>query len=171
MKRTALISAGILSATVLATGMPIAQAEETASGCGLGAEILEGKSGKGSHIAAAILNGLVIPNTTFMTTGGGLMGCDPTQTVRNEQATEVFVASNMDQLSTDIAQGGGMHLEVLADLMGIANEDRGEFQQLAQSQYDSLFAADNDARGIIASIEVAMQADSRLSKYTPSTDS
>ena len=165
MKKLTLIKAGALSAVLLISAAPAAHAQETGSGCGLGAEVLEGKSGRGANIAAAILNNLVIPNTTFMTTGGGLMGCDPTQTVKNEEATEIFVASNMDQLSTDVAQGGGEHLNVLADLMGIADEDRATFKQLAQQNYDQLFASDGDARGIIESMEVAMLNDSSLSKY------
>lgn len=155
-----------LSAALLVASVPFAaHAEETGSGCGLGAEVLEGKSGKGSNIAAAILNGLVIPNTTFMTTGGGIMGCDPTQTVRNEQATEIFVASNMDQLSTEAAQGGGEYLNVLADLMGIADEDRAAFQLVAQQNYDQLFATESDAKGVIQTMETAMLSDSNLSKY------
>ncbi len=153
-----------LSATLLIASIPFAtQAEETGGGCGLGAVVLEGKEGKGAHIGAALLNNLVIPNTTFMTTGGGLMGCDPTQTVKNEEATEIFVASNMDQLSTEAAQGGGEYLNVLADLMGIADEDREAFQLVAQQNYDQLFAS--DAKGVIESMELAMLSDSNLSKY------
>ncbi|NND90580.1 MAG: DUF3015 family protein [Granulosicoccus sp.] len=165
MKKRSLIHAGALSATLLILAAPVAHAEETGSGCGLGAEVLDGKSGKGSNIAAALLNNIIIPNTTFMTTGGGLMGCDPTQTVKNEEATEIFVASNMDQLSSEIAQGGGEYLDVLAELMGIADEDRAAFQQVAQQNYDSLFAGDGDAVGVIRSMETAMLSDSNLSKY------
>jgi len=154
-----------LSATLLIATAPFVQAQDTGSGCGLGAEVLEGKSGKGSNIAAAILNGLVIPNTTFMTTGGGMMGCDPTQTVKNEEATEIFVASNMDQLSSEVAKGGGEYLNVLAALMGIADEDRAAFQLVAQQHYDQLFATEADARRVIESMETAMLTDSNLSKY------
>lgn len=154
-----------LSAALLVTAMPVVHAQDTGSGCGLGAQVLNGQSGKGAHIAAAILNGLVIPNTTFMTTGGGLMGCDPTQTVKNEEATEIFVASNMDQLSTEVAQGGGAYLNVLADLMGIADEDRAAFQDVAQQNYDALFLTDGDAKRVIETIETAMLNDISLSKY------
>lgn len=155
-----------LSVTLLVSAAPFtAQAQDSSSGCGLGAVVMEGKTGKGAHIAAALLNGLVIPNTTFMTTGGGLMGCDPTQTVKNEEATEIFVASNMDQLSTEAAQGGGEYLNVLADLMGIAREDRTAFELVAQQNYDQLFATDTDAKGIIESMELAMLNDSDLAKY------
>lgn len=165
MKKLSLKKAGALGAVLLLTAAPFVQAEETGSGCGLGAEVLAGKSGKGANIAAAILNNLVIPNTTFMTTGGGLMGCDPTQTVRNEEATEIFVASNMDQLSSEVAQGGGEYVDVLAGLMGIADEDREAFQQVAQQNYDSLFANGGDARRVIDSMQTAMLSDSNLSKY------
>lgn len=154
-----------ISAALLVTAMPVVQAQDTGSGCGLGAQVLNGQSGKGAHIAAAILNGIAIPNTTFMTTGGGLMGCDPTQTVKKEEATEIFVASNMDQLSTEVAQGGGEYLNVLADLMGIADEDRAAFQDIAQQNYDALFLSDGDARRVIETIETAMLNDSSLSKY------
>lgn len=154
-----------LSAALLLTTAPLTHAEEDGSGCGLGAQILNGQSGKGAHIAAAILNSLVIPNTTFMTTGGGLMGCDPTQTVQNDQATEIFVASNVDQLSSEAAQGGGEYLNVLAELMGIAEQDRLAFHRVAQENYDALFVSDGDAKRIIKSMETAMLSDSSLSKY------
>lgn len=160
-----LIAVGTLSATLLISAMPVVHAEDTGSGCGLGATIMEGKTGKGAHIAAAILNGLVIPNTTFMTTGGGLMGCDPTQTVKNEEATEIFVASNLDQLSTEAAQGGGEYMNVLADLMGIADEDRVAFQRVAQQHYDQLFLSNGDAKRVIQTMETAMLNDTDLAKY------
>ena len=154
-----------LSATLLIVSAQFAQAENVGAGCGLGSEVLEGKSGKGSNVGAAILNSFPIPNTFFMTTGGGIMGCDPTQTVKNEEATEIFVASNMDQLSSEVAKGGGEYLNVLPELMGIADEDRAAFQLIAQQNYDLLFATDADAKRVIESMETAMLTDSNLSKY------
>ena len=154
-----------ISATLLIISAPFAQAENTGAGCGLGSEVLDGKSGKGSNVAAALLNNIVVPATTFMTTGGGMMGCDPTQTVKNEEATEIFVASNMDQLSSEVAKGGGEYLNVLAELMGIADEDRPAFQLVAQQNYDQLFAINSDAKRVIKSMETAMLTDSNLSKY------
>lgn len=155
----------ILSTTLLLACSPWLHAEETGAGCGLGAVVLDGKSGKGSQIAAALLNNLVIPNTTFMTTGGGLMGCDPTQTVEKEQATEIFVASNMDQISSEAAKGSGEYLNVLAQLMGIEAGDMDSFQSVAQNNYDQLFGAGSDARSVIESIELAMLSDNNLAKY------
>ena len=155
----------ILSVSVLLASSSWLHAEDKGAGCGLGAEVLEGKSGKGSQIAAAILNGLIIPNTFFMTTGGGIMGCDPTQTVQREQATEIFVASNMDQISSEAAKGGGEYLNVLAQLMGVEQNDMATFQTVAQSHYDQLFSTGSDAKSVIESIELAMLSDSSLAKY------
>lgn len=155
----------ISSVVVLLSATPLAHADNSGAGCGLGSVILEGKEGRGANIAAGILNGFPIPNTFFMTTGGGIMGCDPTQTVQNEQATEVFVARNMDQLSTDAAQGGGDYLNVLAGLMGIADNDLNAFRKVTQDNFDQLFLNEGDARRVIQTIESAMLNDSKLAKY------
>jgi hypothetical protein len=155
----------VSSVIVLLSTMPLAHADNSGAGCGLGSVVMEGKDGKGANIAASILNNLVIPNTFFMTTGGGIMGCDPTQTVQNDQATEIFVASNMDQLTSEAAQGGGDYLNVLADLMGIADEDRDAFRKVTQDNFDQLFLNNGDAKRVISTIETAMLNDSNLAKY------
>lgn len=155
----------ISSVVVLFSAMPLAHADNSAAGCGLGSVVMEGKEGKGANIAAAIINGFPIANTFFMTTGGGIMGCDPTQTVQNDEATEIFVARNLDQLTTEAAQGGGDYLNVLADLMGIANEDREAFRKVTQDNFDQLFLNSGDAKGVIDTIETAMLGDSDLAKY------
>ena len=152
------------SALLFLSYAPASHAANEGAGCGLGAVVMEGKEGRGAQIAASILNGL-IPNTLFMTTGDGLMGCDPTQTVQKDQMTEIFVASNMDQLSSEAAQGGGDYLDVLADLMGIADEDRDAFRKVTQQNFDQLFLTDGDAKSVIKTIEVAMLGDSSLAKY------
>lgn len=151
-----------LSATLLIAAMPVANAQETGAGCGLGSVLLEGQSGKGANIAASFLNGL-FSNTSSMTLGA--LGCDPTQVVEKDKATEIFVASNMDQLSSEAAQGGGDYLAVLSELMGISDEDRVAFQRVAQENYDSLFLTDGDAKQVIRSMEVAMLNDASLAKY------
>ena len=84
-----------------------AHSAEEGAGCGIGSQIFEGRNGKGENIAAAILNVILIPNTFFITTGDGILGCDPTQAVQRDEITETFVAQNMDQLTTETAQGSG----------------------------------------------------------------
>ena len=158
-------------AALAAMHAPATLAADEAAGCGLGAEVLEGKSGKGSNIAASLLNNLVIPNTTFMTTGDGMMGCDPTQTVEAEQVRKTFVASNLDQISNEAARGEGIYLEALAALMGVPGADADRFAQLAQREYDMLFGGREeavetpDAERLIDSLALAMADDAALAGY------
>jgi len=128
-----------------------AQSAEEAAGCGIGSQIFEGRSGKGENIVAAILNVIIIPNTFFMTTGGGLLGCDPTQEVRRDELTEIFVAQNMDQLTTA--------------LLGVPESDVPRFTNLAQSRFDALFLEGNDASNVIAQLQVAMADDQHLAPF------
>ncbi len=155
----------LIAAAAFVVSMSI-QAEETGSGCGLGAEVMKGKSGKGANIAAALLNNLVIPNTTFMTTGDGLMGCDPTKTVEREKIKKVFVAANFNDLSSDTAQGGGAHLTALAHIMGIQEQDITTFEQLTRVHYEDLFGAEGATSDtVLASLNSVLGGHSDLAKY------
>lgn len=142
-----------------------AMAEETGAGCGLGAQVMKDQSGKGANIAAGILNNLVIPNTFFMTTGDGIMGCDPTQTVQGEQAQKTFVASNFDKITSDAAMGQGDHLVALGHLMGVSEGDMSAFSEMTQTRFDSLFTETASADQLLTTLNSAMSQDATLSKY------
>jgi len=154
----------ICSAALLACSSSFVHAAEEGAGCGIGATVMEGKEGKGAHIVAAILNNIIISPTFFMTTGGGILGCDPTQTVQREEVTEIFVAQNMDQLTTETAKGSGDYLHVLAALLGVPESDLPRFASLAQSQFDNMFIEGNDAAGVISSLQLAMANDQYFSQ-------
>jgi len=156
-----------LSAALLITASPINHAQEEGDGvgCGLGSTILAGQDSKAANVLASFINSYLVPNTFFMTTGGGVLGCDPTQTVQNEQATEVFVASNMDQLSSEVARGDGDYLNVLAVLMGIEAKDQAAFKKVTQDNFDQLFLGNGNAKQVIETIELAMLNDNALAKY------
>ncbi len=152
-------------------GAPLVLAGETGAGCGIGKVVLDGKSGKGPNIAASILNTVVVPNTFFMSTaaatGDEILGCDTSKTVMNEANKKAFVAKNMDNLSRDMAQGNGVHLEVLADLMGIAEQDKHAFYSMAQDEYVTLSASDSTSAGdVLTNLNTAMLAYPELAKYT-----
>ena len=49
-----------------------------------------------------------------------------------------FAALNFENLTTDMALGGGEYLTSLGTLMGVPDEQRAAFFQLAQGQYSSL---------------------------------
>ena len=142
----------------------MAFATEKAGGCGIGKEIMAGKTGLGSNLVAAILNNILIPNTFFMTTG--ILGCDTTKTVQNEQQGETFVARNMDTLAVEMAQGNGDHLAALATLLGLADADKSAFYSLAKDQYEPLFSASGTTPAtVLTTINTAMLSDARLSQY------
>jgi len=143
---------------------------DNGAGCGLGKVLLDGKSGKGANLAAAIINVILIPNTTFMTTaasiGEELLGCDPSQQVLKEEQKNVFVAANMDNLSRDMAQGSGAHLEALATVIGIADADRPAFYQMSQDAYAGMDHATGDSpEAVAAALNVAMLERPELVKY------
>lgn len=144
---------------------PLSYAEENkGAGCGIGKVVMEGKSDKGSNIVASILNTILIPNTFFMTSG--VLGCDTTQTVQRDDVRNTFVASNLDSLSSDMAQGQGEHLAALADVMGIDQQDSPAFFALTQSRYADLFAQPTvEAHQVLATLDQAMLDDPLLAKY------
>jgi len=167
MKKTSVV----LLAAAMGVSAPLAFAGEQGAGCGIGKVVLEGKSTKGSNIVASILNDVLIPRTFFMSTaatmGEPLLGCDPTKTVLKDAEKERFVASNMDNLSQEMAQGQGAHLEALASVMGIADEDRSAFFSMTQEEYASLLPrSDAGAGEMLASLNGAMLRHPQLAKYT-----
>lgn len=167
MKKTSVV----LLAAAMGLSAPLAFAGEQAAGCGIGKVVLEGKSSKGANIVAAILNDILIPRTLFMSTaatmGEPILGCDPTQTVLKDVEKERFVASNMDNLSQEMAQGQGAHLEALAAVMGISDADRAAFFAMTQEEYASLMPRQDAAAGdMLASLNGAMLRHPELAKYT-----
>ena len=84
----------------------------------------------------------------------------------NEANKKAFVAVNMDNLSREMAQGRGAHLEVLADLMGVAEEDKMTFYGMAQEEYTSLAPASGaSANEVLSSLNTAMLGYPKLEKY------
>ncbi|HFE32169.1 MAG TPA: DUF3015 domain-containing protein [Gammaproteobacteria bacterium] len=168
MKKTTSI---VLLTAAIGCSAPLAFAGEEGAGCGIGKVIMEGKSGKGANIVAAILNDILIPRTLFMSTASimdePVLGCDPTKTVLQDVEKKRFVASNMDNLSQEMAQGQGAHLEALASVMGIAETDQPAFFSMTQQEYGNLLPTGDAAPGeVLASLNEAMLRHPQLAKYT-----
>ncbi len=141
-------------AILLASTLPLAatvQAEENGGGCGVGKVVMEGKEGKNAHISVSLINMLVHavigPVQLFAMTSGTL-GCDVTQTVSNDRATENFIAANQDSLIIEIAQGSGVYLESLADLMQVDESDRSEFFSSLQANYETIAFSEDVLRNV-----------------------
>lgn len=108
------------------------------TGCGLGAMIIKDDSSAVLLALQATTNG-TSANQTFGITSG-TSGCKRTKLVMNERAEE-FVASNMDQLAKEIAIGQGESVDTLAELLEV--EDKATFAASLQSNYNSIYSADD----------------------------
>jgi hypothetical protein len=69
----------------------------------------------------------------------GTSGCKKTKLVMNERAAE-FVASNMDQLSREIAIGQGESVSTLAELLNV--QDKAAFATALQANYNAIYSSD-----------------------------
>lgn len=140
---------------------------EGGPGCGLGQQIFAGQSGLAAHIMAATTNTSVSYNQLFGLSFDSL-GCNGETVVTAEFQRNVFVASNYDNIARDAAQGGGDHLQSLAQIMQIQDSDAEHFYKLAQVNYDELFGSDDaaDHQVWLQKLDTTLSADPTLSKYS-----
>ncbi len=108
------------------------------TGCGLGSMIIKDDSSAILLALQATTNG-TSGNQTFGITSG-TSGCTKTKIVMNERAQE-FVASNMDQLAKEIAQGQGESVDTLAELLAV--EDKEAFASALQTNYKNIYTSKN----------------------------
>jgi hypothetical protein len=106
------------------------------TGCGLGSQIIHDDSSAVMLALQATTNGTGIQ--TFGITSG-TSGCKKTKLVMNERAAE-FVASNMDQLSREIAIGQGESVSTLAELLNV--QDKAAFATALQANYNAIYSSD-----------------------------
>lgn len=143
---------------------PMAANADNAAGCGLGTQIMQGKSGLVFHVLAATTNG-TFGNQTFGMTSGTL-GCKVDDAVTASAELKQFASANVDQLSVEMAAGEGEALTALAGLYGIDQQDRAAFYGLTKSNYGTIVHGDNVTAGeVLASIRTLMATDARLSRY------
>jgi hypothetical protein len=144
---------------------PLAPAQaDNDAGCGLGTQVMAGKSGVFAHLVATYTNGL-LGNQTFGITSGTL-GCNGNSEVTADADLRKFASTNLDQLTVEMAAGEGEALTALAGLYGIDQQDRAAFYGLTKSNYGTIVHGDNVTAGeVLASIRTLMATDARLSRY------
>lgn len=103
------------------------------TGCGLGSQIIKDDSSAVMLALQATTNGT--GSQTFGITSG-TSGCRKANFVMNERAAE-FVASNMDQLSREIAIGQGESVSTLAELLNV--QDKAAFASALQANYNAIY--------------------------------
>lgn len=104
------------------------------TGCGLGSQIVKDDSSAVMLALQATLNGTTGSQTFGITSGTS--GCRKANFVMNERAAE-FVASNMDQLSREIAIGQGESVSTLAELLNV--QDKAAFASALQANYNAIY--------------------------------
>jgi len=107
------------------------------TGCGLGSQIIHDDSSAVMLALQATTNS-TLGNQTFGVTSG-TSGCRKARFVMNERAAE-FVASNMDQLSREIAIGQGESVSTLAELLNV--QDKAEFAHALQANYNAIYTSE-----------------------------
>lgn len=107
------------------------------TGCGIGSLAFPNQDSVIKQLLAGTTNKFM-GNQTFGITSG-TFGCRaPDSIVSNEQA-HIFVASNMDALATDIANGHGEVVETLATLLNI--DDKATFVHTLQANFDAIYTS------------------------------
>lgn len=108
------------------------------AGCGL-AYILFSKdnNSQGIQILAGTTNNLYGTQSFGITSGTS--GCTEGGMVTASRESEVYAEVNFRQIQTDIAAGQGEYLSGLAGLLGVKEERKADFFQLARVRYSVLF--------------------------------
>lgn len=157
------VTAGLMALALAAANPVVHAGSTTGAGCGLGKQVLDGKSGFGWNLLAWLLNGLGGNETFAMSSGTS--GCDTTKAVMNEHDRTEYAAANFDNLSADAARGAGEYLSGLADVMSVSDADRPAFNALMQSRYETLFGGAATPQTMLSALDSALRADTRLATY------
>ncbi|VAW96156.1 hypothetical protein MNBD_GAMMA22-868 [hydrothermal vent metagenome] len=140
-------------------------AGENNVGCGLGSMVFNGKTGLPSQVLAATTNGSS-GNQTFGISSGTL-GCSKDGVVKSSAALSTFMAANFDKVSHDMAVGKGESLETMANLMGIAEQDKATFYKTTRENFDAIFVSEaSTVKEVIASLGKVMANNEKLAPYT-----
>lgn len=140
-------------------------AGENNVGCGLGAKVFDGQSGVAPQVMAATTNG-TFGNQTFGISSGTL-GCSQDGTVRSAWKTAMFIDGNMERLARDMSRGNGESLDSLAQLIGVKEEHKAHFFQVAKVNFERIYAADMvSAQDVMKGLRETMAADQTLAGYS-----
>src|SRR3990172_13019922 len=120
-------NAMLLVAAVSVTPLTAVAANNNVGSCGWGSKLFDGQSGIAPQVLAVTTNG-TFGNQTFGISSG-TSGCTQDGAVSSTWVTAMFIDGNRHQLARDMSTGGVETLDVLAGLIGVADEDRNLFNQ------------------------------------------
>jgi hypothetical protein len=106
-------------------------------GCGLGSEIFKSGSKNVSSQTMASTTNQFLFNQMFGLSSG-TVGCTNSGHFAQHERATLFANLNFDNLSQEMAQGGGEHLASLATLLGVPAEQQPAFFSMTQEKYTTL---------------------------------
>lgn len=159
----AVIFAGIQAGPALAVN-PGSSAYGDGPGCGLGAQIFNQKAIL-HQVLAATTNGTVGNQTFGITTG--TLGCTNNGKFASNEHATLFANLNFENLSQEMAQGGGEHLASLATLMGVPAEQQPAFFAMTQEKYTTLIqSGETTPAAMLKALHETMAAHPVLAKVS-----
>ncbi len=147
MKKLVLVavSALVLSSSAMAAGYKSA-------GCGLGSMVFADDGIM--QIFAATTNASFGTQMFGITTGTSNCGSSG-GTSKAVAEQEIFVSANMDNLTQEMAQGNGEHLNAFASLLGCS--DKAQFSAVTHQNYDQISGA-KDAAAMLDAVKSSVSA-------------
>jgi hypothetical protein len=146
MKRTFMFFMAMAFIGAQVTAALAAANPDNGPGCGLGKlawSDFHNQKNIAPQVFMATTNGTFGSQTFGISTGTS--GCTNDGKVWADKKTTMFAEVNFENLSQEMAQGGGEHLTSLATLMGVPAEHQAEFFSMAQEKYATLIQSGETA--------------------------
>ena len=132
-------------------------------GCGLGSMVWAGQSGIVPKLLAGTTNGYA--GQVFSVTTG-TFGCKSDGVISSRARLSMFMGTNSERLARDMSVGQGESLNVLADLMGVKEQDKALFFKTTQQHFSVIFSDQNQKVGdVLAALQQVIKQDSTLAVY------
>lgn len=109
--------------------------------CGLGWQVTDKKSFIGTTTRGTTDSAL----SPFGMTSG-TWGCEQHTFVKRDQEAILYVATNVEPLSIEMAEGRGEFLQAFARTMGCSDSVAGAFGQMTQKNYEKIMNAQNGVK-------------------------
>lgn len=125
-------------------------------GCGLGWQVTDKKTWVGTTTRGT--TNLFVPPTFGMTSG--TIGCDQHPVAMKDMDAATFVATNLEPLSIEMAQGQGEYLTAFAQTMGCS--DVSAFGRMTQNHYSEIMGTQSSGVEVFKRVKSRVQTDATL---------
>jgi hypothetical protein len=146
--------------------LALAPAGTSLAACGVGTTLWEGNDGTGAKILAFTTNFWTMKS---ISTTSEISGCGPEDNLFKKASgvkLRYYASENLDHLAVDFARGSGEHLDAIAHLIQIRQEDRKDFRVLAQNHFEALFPHDHvTASEMLQHLSQLMSESDALASY------